>query len=247
MPNGDAAIRSVAPRSSLLERPNRTGTLKPVAANLTQLVIVAAIEPGIQTHLIDSYCVAAERAGIQPTIAINKADLHKDERLEEIEQLIEIYRNIGMHCVLCKSKETDGVDALAHLLANNTSALVGQSGVGKSSIVNALLPRESVRTGALSQASGQGSHTTSTTTLYNLPSGGELIDSPGVREFTPHVPDSSELAHAFREFYEYARQCRFANCLHLNEPGCAVKIAVESHLIAPSRYASYLDMLNPER
>ncbi len=242
-PTGPAAIVSFAPRNSVLERPNRRGELKPVAANLTRLVIVAATRPGIATLLIDSYCCAAERAGIEPVLLMNKSDLLDTEQHACVAKLLNEYHHIGYHSLLISTLQEDSADELKSLFGGHTSVLVGQSGTGKSSIVNRILPDKSVRTAALSRATGLGGHTTTATTLYNLESGGCLIDSPGVRGFALGRIAQTALAQTFREFHDYALNCRFGNCIHKNEPECAVQQAVADHHIATSRYRSYLELL----
>jgi len=242
-PNGPAAIVSIAPRGSVLERPDRRGELKPVAANLTRLVIVSATTPGIDTLLIDSYCCAAERAGIEPVLLINKSDLLDPMQLASVTDMIDDYRRIGYHTLLTSALLEDSADELNSLFGGHTSVLVGQSGTGKSSIVNRILPDKSIRTATLSRTTGQGGHTTTATTLYNLESGGCLIDSPGVRGFALGKIAQAALAQTFREFHDYALNCRFGNCIHKNEPECAVQQAVADHDIATSRYRSYLELL----
>ena len=240
---GPGAIVSIAPRSSVLERPSRRGDLKPVAANLTRLVIVSAIRPGIDTLLIDSYCCAAERAGIEPVLLINKSDLLDRVQLASVTDMLDGYRRIGYRSQLISARQVDSVDELNPLLRDQTSVLVGQSGTGKSSIVNRILPDKSIRTAVLSQATGLGGHTTTATTLYNLECGGCLIDSPGVRGFALGQIAQTTLAHTFREFADHSVKCRFHNCIHKNEPGCAVQQAVADHHITTGRYRSYLALL----
>ena len=240
---GRAAIADVLPRSGVLERPTRRGEFKPVAANLSRLLVVSAPRPGIDTLLIDSYCAAAEIADIQPAIIINKSDLIRADDADEVENLLKDYRRIGYQCLLLNTLDNSHMDILSKLLSGETSVLVGQSGVGKSSIINCLLPEKSIRTGELSAATGLGGHTTTATTLYNLPGGGHLIDSPGVRDFALGTVSHLNLAKAFREFVDYAEGCRFSNCIHQNEPGCAVQQAVTDNFIARSRYQSYLKLM----
>jgi len=240
---GPGAIVSIAPRSTVLERPGRRGDLKPVAANLTRLVIVSASKPGIDTLLIDSYCCAAELAGIEPVLLINKSDLLDRAQLKSVTDMLDDYRRIGCHSQLISARQVDSVGELNLLLRGHTSVLVGQSGTGKSSIVNRIMPEISVRTAELSQATGQGGHTTTATTLYKLECGGYLIDSPGVRGFALGQIAQSELAHTFREFVDYSANCRFHNCIHKNEPGCAVQQAVADQHITTSRFRSYLALL----
>lgn len=240
---GHAAVVSIAPRQGVLQRPGRRNALKPVAAHLTHLLIVSAIKPGIDTLLIDSYCCAAERANIQPVLLINKSDMLDKTELNTLTEMLDSYHRIGYPAALLSAKHAIGMTPLFALLQDHTSVLVGQSGVGKSSIVNRILPDKAIRTSALSMTNGQGGHTTTATTLYNLDGGGCLIDSPGVREFTLMHITQIELSRAFKEFTAYSQHCRFSNCIHNNEPGCAVKQALGSGDITTSRYQNYLTLL----
>lgn len=240
---GDGIILAIEPRSSTLERPDRRGQLKPLAANFTQLVVVMASQPGFDPGLIDRYCVAAEHLGVRAVLVINKADLLEGDSLRKAETLMRRYADLG-YTVCTASKELDnGIADLAGLLRDETSILVGQSGVGKSSIANQLLPDRDIRVGALSESTGLGSHTTTTTILYNLPDGGRLIDSPGVREFPLEHLEGPQIAAGFREITELAEECRFHNCSHAVEPGCAVRSAVDEGRIDQQRYKTYLQML----
>jgi ribosome biogenesis GTPase len=246
-PNGDGIIASIQPRHSVLERPDRRGHLKPLAANFDQLVVVAAAPPGFDPSLIDRYFVAAEHLGVQPLLVINKADLLYGDSTQEAERLTERYQVLGYASCYASSETEHGMQALNALLAGRTSILVGQSGVGKSSIANRLLPDREIRVGALSESSGLGSHTTTTTILYALPEGGRLIDSPGVREFPLEHLEGPQIAAGFREISEVAEQCRFHNCSHAVEPGCAVRAAVDSGSIHEARYRNYLQLLEERR
>lgn len=241
--SGGAAIVAIEARDSVLERPDRRGVLKPLAANFSQLVVVAADPPGFDAELIDRYLVAAERLGVRAALAINKADLLCGASAEAARSLLARYRVLDYPACLASSATPGGMDELAALLRGQTSILVGQSGVGKSSIADRLLPGREIRVGALSEHGGQGSHTTTAATLYELPGGGRLIDSPGVREFPLEHLERGELAAGFREIAALAGACRFHNCAHAAEPGCAVRRAVTDGEISPQRYHSYLRML----
>ncbi len=240
---GCAAIVAIAERDSALERPDRRGMLKPLAANFSQLVVVAADPPGFDTELIDRYLVAAERLGVRAALAINKSDLLGEQSAAAARALLSRYRALDYPACLASNAAPGGLDELAALLRGQTSILVGQSGVGKSSIADRLLPDREIRVGALSEHGGQGSHTTTAATLYELPDGGRLIDSPGVREFPLEHLEGSELAAGFREIATLAGDCRFHNCAHRAEPDCAVRCAVADGRISAERYHSYLRML----
>ncbi len=241
-PDGSGVVVAVEPRRSLLERPNADGHLKPVAANIDQILVVAAPLPALDLGLIDRYLVAAEMTGIPPVLVINKVDLLDGEMLDWLRDRVRVYEEIGYPVVFASARQAHGLDELQRRLKDHTSIFVGQSGVGKSSLINALLPQEEIRVGELSETSGQGRHTTTTTRLYHFPQGGELIDSPGVRAFGLEHASRQQVAEGFREFRPYLGQCRFNDCRHEAEPGCAIKAAVEAGKIRPERYRSYLSI-----
>ncbi|HSH29587.1 MAG TPA: ribosome small subunit-dependent GTPase A [Thiohalobacter sp.] len=232
-------IERVLPRASVLSRPDHRGRPRALAANVDQLLIVIAPEPEPTAALIDRYLIAAELMPARPGLVLNKTDRLTADTRADIDALLAEFAALDMPVVRVNTREPDALQPLIELLATHTSILVGQSGVGKSSLVNALLPEHDIRVGELSAASGQGRHTTSGTTLYRLPGGGELIDSPGVRDFHLWHIDKAELARGFREFHDHAGHCRFHNCRHLNEPGCAVQAAVDAGGISARRLESY--------
>ncbi|PAU76924.1 small ribosomal subunit biogenesis GTPase RsgA [Halomonas salipaludis] len=229
-------------RDSVLERPDARGQLKPVAANLDQILIVFAAEPEPHANLIDRYLVAAEATGITPVLVLNKVDL-LPEHGGELRDLLDRYEALGYPVVLASVKQQDGLDALHQRLTGRTSVFVGQSGVGKSSLIDRLLPDHALRIGALSEDSRKGTHTTTTAMLYHLPAGGELIDSPGIREFGLTHLDAEQVTVGFIEFHDYLGRCRFRDCRHREEPGCALLAAVERGDIHPQRFASYRRIL----
>ena len=242
--DGAGAVRAtqLARRESVLERSDQRGRFKPLAANLTHLGIVAAAPPGIDTLLVDQFCVAAERAGLAPLVVINKADLLEARAREEAERLLADYRRAGYDAVLTDAKGETGIASLREALIGRCAALVGASGVGKSSIVQRLLPERQIRVGAVSQATGLGSHTTSVTFWYELPDGGAIIDSPGVRQYSVSDLQPVDVRRGFREVQEAAAGCRFNDCTHAVEPDCAVRQAVQEDRIAGWRYANYLKL-----
>ncbi len=241
--NDEGIVVAVEPRNTALSRPGFNGQEKAIAANITQLVVVLASYPEPSGYLLDQYLVAAERIGVNGLICLNKIDLLDAEARIAFAEQYALYRDIGYPVVQISAKTEHGLDPLLERLRGETSILVGQSGVGKSSLINALIPHEDVLEGRLSDATGLGKHTTSAATLYQLESGGELIDSPGVRSFRLGSLSRQELEQGFREFVPYLGQCRFHNCTHLNEPGCAIQAAVEQGEIAPDRLASYQHMM----
>ncbi|WJW76322.1 small ribosomal subunit biogenesis GTPase RsgA [Thiohalobacter sp. IOR34] len=236
---GQGVVVELLPRHGLLTRPDPRGGARPLAANIDQIFVVCAPEPPLSEALIDRYLVAAELAGCAALILVNKSDLLDAAAREALRERLAEFEAIGYPLLFVNSRSAEGLAPLRAHTPGRTSILVGQSGVGKSSLVNALLPDQAVRVGALSAASGLGRHTTSDTTLYHLPDGGDLIDSPGVRDFHLWHIDRSELARGFREFTPFLGQCRFHNCRHINEPGCAIEQAVESGRISPRRLQSY--------
>jgi ribosome biogenesis GTPase len=233
-------VTALLPRSSVLSRPDYGGRHKPLAANITQLVIVLAPKPEPSGYLLDQYLVTAETIAIPPLIAVNKIDLLQGEIADEFMQRFESYRSIGYPIIGVSAKREHGLDLLIDKLKHQTSILLGQSGVGKSSLVNALLPSMKVETGRLSRATGLGRHTTSAATCYTLPQGGELIDSPGVRSFRLTDLSHQQLEQGFIEFRPLLGQCRFHNCTHDHEPGCAIQAAVEKGEISSLRLQNFL-------
>ena len=240
--DGQGVVIAIMPRRSALIRPNFSGEARALAANITRIVIVLAAEPTPSSYLVDQYLVAAEQIGVQTLIALNKRDLMNSAQIAEFNKNFGHYPGIGYPLIEISAKFEHGLDPLIARLVDQTSILVGQSGVGKSSLVKALLPDIEIQIGRLSEASGQGCHTTSATTLYQLPSGGRLIDSPGVRSFRLGQLTLDALANGFSEFREYLGHCRFSNCSHQHEPGCALQEAVTSGRIHPQRLANYLHM-----
>ncbi|MFW6345626.1 MAG: small ribosomal subunit biogenesis GTPase RsgA [Halomonas sp.] len=227
-------------RESVLERPDARGLLKPVAANIDQILVVFAVEPAPHANLIDRYLVAAEATGIAPVLVLNKIDLLPPTG-GELRDLLARYEALGYPVVSTTTEREDGLAALHARLAGRTSVFVGQSGVGKSSLIDRLLPDEELRIGALSKDSRKGTHTTTTARLYALPAAasGELIDSPGIREFGLVHLDEQQVAEGFIEFRDHLGHCRFRDCRHRHEPGCALLEAVERGEIHPERFASY--------
>jgi ribosome biogenesis GTPase len=225
-----------------LARPTGDGSSKPYAANVNRIFIVTATQPQTSDALIDRYLVVAETTGIHPVIVINKIDLADEQTRPLFEARAAKYRAVGYTVLFASVKRRHGLDAIVEELKGHTSILVGQSGVGKSSLVKSLLPDRDIRIGALSQTQ-QGRHTTTTSVLYHLPFGGDLIDSPGVRDFAVWHIEPEDIVRGFVEFREYLGHCRFSDCSHTSEPGCALLEAVDTGRIHPARLASYHEMM----
>ncbi len=236
-------VEAVEPRSSVLTRPDYYDGLKPVAANVDQMLIVSSVLPELSLNIIDRYLVAAETLKIAPLIVLNKIDLLEPEQLAQYREWLTAYEKIG-YKVLFVSKQTgEGIAALEAELSDRINIFVGQSGVGKSSLVNALMPQFNVEEGEISENSGLGQHTTTASRLYHIPSGGDLIDSPGVREFGLWHLEPEAITQAFVEFQPYLGGCKFRDCKHLDDPGCILVEAVEKGEINEIRFENYHKIL----
>ena len=235
-------IEAVQPRRSLLSRPDYYDGLKPVAANVDQILIISSVLPAFSSQIIDRYFVACEDIEVTPVIVLNKADLlqqlSSDER-DSIEQALAMYQAIGYQVLRVSAKETEGMDNLHSFLQDHVSIVVGQSGVGKSSLVNVLLPEVDAGVGAISDNSGLGQHTTTVATRYVLPQGGVLIDSPGIREFALWHLDPERVAWCYRDFRDFLGGCKFRDCKHLDDPGCALREAAENGALHPLRLYNF--------
>ncbi|CZF84223.1 Putative ribosome biogenesis GTPase RsgA [Grimontia celer] len=232
-------VEAAHERHSVLTRPDYYDGVKPVAANIDQVVIVSAILPELSTNIIDRYLIATEQVGFKPLIVINKIDLLDAEGLEMVKNILALYAEIGYEVLMVSQKSGEGVGELKASLADGTSIFVGQSGVGKSSLVNALLPEVNADIGEVSENSGLGQHTTTTARLYHFPDGGDLIDSPGVREFGLWHLEPEQVTQGFKEFREFLGGCKFRDCKHKDDPGCLLREAVEDGKISVERFESY--------
>ncbi len=232
-------VESCQPRKSLLSRPDSYGKLKPVAANVDQIIITVAPEPEFFTNLIDRYLVVAEINNIKPLILINKADLIDETNQSEFDNLQKSYTDLGYRVLTVSAKDSTGLDELIELLKDNTSILVGQSGVGKSSILQTLIPDKDIEIGELSNAKSKGRHTTTHSQLFHFVNGGECIDSPGIREFGLWNLDAADVIAGFVELNDLTGTCKFRDCSHENEPKCALKEALENGTISEQRFTNY--------
>ncbi len=235
----DWLITTVCERRNELTRPNQRGQVEVLAANIDRLLVMAATTPEPEWSIVDRYLCAAELIDASAAVIFNKTDLPASESVDEV---LDDYAKIGYQAVRCSAKTGRNLDAVAALLRDGVSIIVGQSGVGKSSLINRLLQDERQRVAAVSDRSGEGRHTTVNSAMLQLPGGGAVIDSPGVRDYAPALRPE-EVVVGYREIAATGHDCRFANCRHLREPGCAVKAAVENEAISKRRYDSYRHLL----
>ena len=243
--SGNDVVTNLLPRHNALTRPDLRGRPKAVAANVDQLIVVSAYRPEPNWEMVDRYLVAAALLPAAAVIVLNKADLCPSE--DPAAGAVEEYRRIGYPVLTTSIPQDHGIEALEAACVGRTSILVGLSGVGKSSLIKALLPDQEVRIGEISEAIEKGRHTTTNATLYHLPTGGDLIDSPGVRDFDLGAVEPRDLARGFLEFADAAQSCRFHDCTHSVEPSCGVKAAVENGQISARRYRSYRLLLDARR
>ncbi len=216
-----------------------------IAANIDQCLLVATIiMPETPLEFIDRFLVSAEAYKVPAIIVLNKSDLYADGLEEVVAEMSGIYTKIGYQCICASSKTGEGIDTLRNILKDKTTLLSGRSGTGKSTLINTICPGLDLRTGEISVAHLDGKHTTTFAEMFPLSFGGYVVDTPGVRSFGTAGLTNEDVAHNFREIFGLLSQCRYYNCTHTNEPGCAVKAAVESGDIAPSRYESYLSIIS---
>lgn len=215
-----------------------------LAANVDQAFLVVTINyPQTSTTFIDRFLASAEAYRVPVILVFNKCDLYSEEEQHLLQLFCNLYESVGYQCVKLSAATGEGVEALQPLMKQKISLLSGNSGVGKSTLINALLPEANLKTAEISDAHQTGMHTTTFSEMLSLPQGGYLIDTPGIKGFGTFDIEKQELTSYFKDIFEVSQHCRFNNCLHLQEPGCAVVKAVENHEIALSRYQSYLSML----
>ena len=232
----EGVVTAVYPRKTELKRQDRL-----IAANIDQLWLVVAIEPHYQFELIDRYLIMAENSNLPINIIVNKIELSIDDN--QLSNDFSHYIELGYDVHFLSVKNKTNLEKLKKSLIDRSHIFLGQSGVGKSSLINSLIPDLDLRVNEISTKSKLGKHTTTNTTIYHIPSGGDLIDSPGIREFQLDDLTEKQIVNGFREFKSLIGKCRFRNCQHINEPNCAIKKAIESGNINSSRYESYLNIL----
>lgn len=242
-------ITELEPRKNYIIRKsvNLSKQTQIIGANLDQaLLVVTLASPPTSTGFIDRFLVTAEAYSIPAVLIFNKLDLFSQEGLEVLAEYMAIYENLGYPCYAVSALEGDHIEELRDLLTDKISLVSGHSGVGKSTLVNAIVPGMALKTGEISDWSDKGKHTTTFAEMIDLPFGGKLIDTPGIRELGIVDIEKQELSHFFPEMRALLNQCKFHNCRHINEPGCAVLTAVEEGEIEPSRYESYISIYNNE-
>lgn len=242
----NAMITEIVDRRNYIVRssPHKKNQKHIVAANLDQAMLICTVkEPRTSNGFMDRFLVTAAAYHIPVVLVFNKRDIYKEKDLDKFAELQALYEDIGYKVLLVSAEKGQGIDELVAEMKDKTTLMSGHSGVGKSSLINRLLPGLDLRTKAVSGWSGKGLHTTTYAEMYDLPAGGKLIDTPGVREFGIVDITKTELSHYFIEMLPYLTQCQFNNCLHINEPGCAVKAAVDAGDIDVNRYVSYATIL----
>ncbi len=245
----DGVVEAVEERRSVLTRPDFYDGLKAVAANIDQVMVVSSIKPDLSLQIIDRYLVAVEKMGSEAILVINKMELLSVQEQELLREQMAYYQKIGYQLRFISVKDNVGVDELISEFDQQTSIVVGQSGVGKSSLVNLIRPQTDAEVGEISEGSGLGQHTTTVARLYHLPNQGRLIDSPGIREFALWHMNEQDIFDGFTEFAQY-KTCKFRDCKHRSDPKCGITKAVEEGHILQSRLDNYyriIDSLTDER
>ena len=242
-------IHTINQRENYLVRKsvNLSKQLHIIGANIDLVFLVITLKnPETFTTFIDRFLVSAAAFGIETVLLFNKMDQYTEEELERVNELKVLYTSTGYQSVLCSTKSDQGMSELRNLMKDNTSIFSGHSGVGKSTLINTVAPELRLKIGEISEQHGQGQHTTTFAEMYDLSFGGRIIDSPGIRGFGIADINKEEIARYFKEFFKASENCKFNNCQHLSEPGCAVKSELEEGTIAESRYQSYLSMVLEE-
>lgn len=244
---GTAFISSIEDRRNYIVRKSQNLSKQShiIAANVDQAFLVVTIDhPQTSTTFIDRFLASAEAYSVPVTLVFNKTDLLEGEGLEYQKMMINLYETVGYDCMAISAEKGDGVEALVEKLHGKTTLLSGNSGVGKSTLINRIVPGANLRTSEISDSHNTGMHTTTFSEMIELDGGGYIIDTPGIKGFGSFDMEPEEITSYFKDIFNFSKNCRFNNCTHTHEPGCAVLKAVEDHYIAQSRYQSYLSMLN---
>lgn len=245
-PEGEGLISEIAERKNyVVRRPaNLSKQRHVIAANVDQALLIVTVNyPETSTTFIDRFLATCEAYRVPAKIIINKKDLYSEEELEYMRNLMFLYEQIGYQCFAVSALTGDGVDNVRELLTGRVSLLSGNSGVGKSSLINAVCPDFKAKTGEISEIHNKGMHTTTFSEMFELDEGTYLIDTPGIKGFGTIDFEKEEVGHFFPEIFRISKDCRFGNCTHVHEPGCAVIKAVEESFISQSRYNSYLSVM----
>ena len=243
---GTAFITAIEDRRNYIIRksPNLSKQSHILAANIDQALLMVTVNyPQTSTTFIDRFLASAEAYRVPVTLVFNKCDILSEDELRYQQMMCNLYDTVGYRCVALSAATGDGVEQLQDIVAGKISLISGNSGVGKSTLINRLVPDAAQRTAEISDAHNTGMHTTTFSQMIPLPQGGYLIDTPGIKGFGTFDIEKEELTSYFREIFHFSKDCRFSNCTHTHEPGCAVLRAIEQHYIAESRYQSYLSML----
>lgn len=244
-----ALIEDIEPRRNYIVRraANLSKQSHVIAANIDMAALLVTVaHPETSTTFIDRFLACAEAYRVPVLLILNKTDLYDEDEMCYAQGMKYLYESLHYDCILCSAKQGTGIDEVRQALQGKTTLLSGNSGVGKSTLLNMLVPEAVARTAEISEAHGTGMHTTTFSQMFFLPEGGSIIDTPGIKGFGTFDMEREEVSHYFREIFEVSHDCRFGNCTHIHEPGCAVLKAVEEQLIAQSRYTSYLSMLEDE-
>ena len=245
---GVGIIRKILPRDNYVVRqsPRKKHSLHLIASNIDQAIIVMTIaQPKLKQGFIDRFLLMTEPFNIPTIIVFNKVDLYTEEDIDTLAYLQGLYEDIGYQTLILSATKGHGLEDFRTLLKDKTTLIAGQSGVGKSTLINAIAPDLDLRTGDISDYSGKGQHTTTFAEMFELPFGGLLIDTPGIKTLSFNYLELADVAHNFREFFAASSDCRFGgSCLHRSEPGCAVKAAIEAGEISELRYFNYLALLD---
>ena len=244
---GTAFINEIEDRRNYIIRksPNLSKQSHIIAANVDQAVLIVTVNyPVTSTTFIDRFLASAEAYRVPVLLVFNKTDLLDEDDLRLQQMMCDLYENIGYTCIQVSATTGQGIDGLQTLIRDKVSVFSGNSGVGKSTLLNQLIPGVSLKTAEISEAHHLGTHTTTFSEMFRLPQGGWAIDTPGIKGFGTFDMEPQEICGYFREIFHFSKDCHFGNCTHTHEPGCAVLRALEDHLIAQSRYISYVGMLN---